>query len=125
MSNLTLQEPLTLFDDEPYRPQIVMAGDSPRVRKDAPLTSHAAADSITVDGRKGSQAFVLNDLCMNGRSGAWQVEERAELGRSNWSPSRIRTAIKELEELGQISRVSGSGVTPRGRKCDQFEAVTS
>jgi len=115
----TLDAP-TLFD-ELFVPQIVMAGDNPRVRKDAPLTSHQAADSITSDGRKGSQTFVLNDLRVNGRSGAWQVEERAEQARSNWSPSRIRTAIKELEELGSISRVSGVGVTPRGRKCDQFE----
>jgi len=125
MHDSTLLEPLALFDDEQFVPQIVMAGDNPRVRKDAPLTSHQAADSITADGRKGSQTFVLNDLRVNGRSGAWQVEERAELARSNWSPSRIRTAIKELEELGSIIRVSGVGVTPRGRKCDQFETVSS
>ena len=103
-----------------YPPQI-LPDDSPRVRLSDPLTSHLASDSISSDGRKDSQQHVWLDLLEHGRSSAWEVECRS--GR--WSGSRVRTALSELVEQGRVVSFSGTGVTPRGRKCNEFEAVAS
>lgn len=96
--------------------------DWARVREDHPVESHMAADSITVSGLRASQAHVLNDLTLYGRSAAWQIEERAELLSARFSPSRLRTAISELVEDGRVVR-SGQGKTPRGRVCAMFEVA--
>lgn len=122
MSLLTMLQP-ALFDDEQV-PQI-LPDDSPRVRRADPITSHLAADSISKSGRRDSQQHVILDLTLYGRSAAWQISERAELRNQRWSPSRLRTALKELEELGRVVRFSKSGVNPGGYSVDEFEAVQS
>ena len=119
MSMTTMLQP-PLFGDE-LVPQI-LPDDSPRVRESDPVESHLAADSISKTGRLDSQAHVLLDLRLYGRSSAWQIELRSELRSARFSPSRIRTALKELEEAGLIVRSAG-GVTPRGRACAQFEVT--
>lgn len=110
-----------LFDVEQYRPQIVLV-DTVRVHESDPITSHQAADSITAEGRQGSQQYVLNQF-LTGCKAAWEVEERSEILGGRYSPSRIRTAVKELEGLGRIARLSGVGITPRGFRCDHFEVT--
>jgi hypothetical protein len=97
-------------------PQIVMEGDTARVRPGDSLSSHLAADSITPEGLRFSQQHVLLDVQKHGRAAAWQIQERA----GKWSDSRLRTALKELEELGQVVRFKQTGRTPRGRVCDEF-----
>lgn len=116
MSTAILQEP-TLFDDFPPP---ILPDDSPRVRESHPIESHLAADSITLEGKEASQAYVLSDLVTHGKSAAWQIEKRAD----RFSPSRLRTALKELEEAGRVVRSKG-GITPSGRVCALFEAVQS
>jgi hypothetical protein len=111
-----------LFEDEQV-PQI-LPDDSPRVRRSDPVTSHQAADSISMTGRLDSQAHVLFDLRLYGRSAAWQIEERAELTARQWSPSRLRTALKELVESGRVVRSDVAGLTPRGRACAMYEVAS-
>ena len=121
MSMTTTLQP-ALFDDE-LVPQI-FPDDSPRVRRSDPITSHLAADSISKSGRRDSQQHVLIDLTLYGRSAAWQIAERAELRNQRWSPSRLRTALKELEEQGRVVRFSKSGVNPGGYSVDEFEVAS-
>jgi len=73
--------------------------DNPRVRRDDPVSSHRAADSITADGLAESQAFVLVTLREFGPLPAWRIE-RYTFGE--WSGSRVRTALVELEEKGLV-----------------------
>lgn len=110
-----------LFEDEQV-PQI-LPDDSPRVRRSDPIESHQAADSISKTGRLDSQAHVLFDLRLYGRSAAWQIEERAWLTARRWSPSRLRTALKELVEAGRVVRSAEDGLTPRGRACAMYEVA--
>lgn len=118
MSMMTSIDEPTLFDLVPQ----ILPDDSPRVRKADPVESHLAADSITTTGVKDSQQHVYLDLIGHGLSASWEVERRAQ---DRWSPSRIRTALKELEEAGRVTRRHLAGVTPLGRPCAMFEAVQS
>lgn len=93
---------------------------SPMVHKSDPIESHLAADSISAEGVRDSQTHVLLDLRGHGRSAAWEIERRAD-GR--WSPSRIRTALAELEESGLVVRHKMAGVTRSGRVCAMFEVT--
>lgn len=104
-------------------PPQILPDDTARVRKADPITSHLAADSISKTGRLDSQSHVMLDLRLYGRSAAWQIEERAELGSNRFSPSRLRTALKELQKAGRVTRFERTGETPRGRACDEFEVA--
>ena len=121
MSTLTSLA-VPLFEDE-HAPQI-FPDDTARVRKADPLTSHLAADSISKTGQLDSQAHVLLDLRLYGSSAAWQIEERSELRSNRFSPSRLRTALKELVESGRVVRSAVDGLTPRGRSCARYEVAS-
>lgn len=90
-------------------PQIVMAGDSPRTRRRDPLTSHRAADLANLPD---SQRDVLKKLRVYKMLAAFELESLLP----HRSPSRIRTALNELEERGYVQRVDRFRVTPYGRQ---------
>lgn len=94
---------------------IVLGDDSPRVRRSDPLTSHAAADSSNL---ADSQNAVLNALAVHKHLAAFELEQVLPV----WSPSRIRTALKELEAVGRV-RVSDRPArrTPYGRTAQVWE----
>lgn len=88
-------------------PQIVMTGDSPRVRKTHPLTSHKAADLANLPD---SQRDVLKKLRVYKMLAAFELETMLP----QWSPSRIRTALSEPAERGYVQRLDRFRVTPYG-----------
>ena len=95
--------------------------DTARARLTDPVTSHAAADSISVEGLQESQAFVLVTLRESGALPAWRIER---LAFGEWSGSRIRTALTELEAAGLITRYSKSARNAKDSLyVDLFEAV--
>lgn len=97
--------------------------DTPRARKSDPQTSHEAADSITPHGLHASQEAVLEVLRADRYMQlmpAWSIERDLP----DWSPSRVRSALVELERAGMVLRHKGTSFTPRGRRCDEFEAVS-
>lgn len=97
--------------------------DTPRARRTDPTTSHEAADSISTEGLHASQAAALEVLRRDPfmrLMPAWLIEHDLD---DDWSPSRVRSALVELERAGLIRRHSHTGVTPRGRRCDEFEAI--
>ena len=120
--SMTTSVPLAMFAEGV--PSIIPNDDSPRVRESDPLSSHQAADSITTWGRNASQEAVLSFLAGQklGPVPAWRIERALQDG---WSPSRVRTALTELAANGLLRRHSLTGKSARGRKCDEFEAVTS
>lgn len=103
-------------------PAILPAGDTARARKTDPVTSHAAADSITPEGREASELEVLAILAdETSPITAEQIEsrhvQRAWQGQSahTYTASRLRTALKQLADDGHVIR-DGEGRTKSGRR---------
>lgn len=99
-----------------------VTGDSARARKGDPETSHAAADSNSAEGLEASELEVLTILELFDRpvtddAIAFEHERRCwrDLPVMQWEASRLRTARKQLAELGRVVQ-DGEGKTRKGRK---------
>ena len=91
-------------------PPMIRPDDTARTRKTDPLTSHAAADSNNVTD---SQLFVLQCFNNGQQRAAFELEA---IMAGLFSPSRIRTALRELQEQGRVGVVEGVlKRTPSGR----------
>jgi len=91
-------------------PPMILPDDSARTRKSDPLTSHEAADSNNVCD---SQMWVLRCFDKRHQLAAFEIE--AALA-GFFSSSRVRTALKELQEQGRVQIVDGAlKRTPSGR----------
>ena len=100
-------------------PPMIRPDDTARTRKTDPLTSHAAADSNNVTD---SQLFVLQCFNNGQQRAAFELEA---IMAGLFSPSRIRTALRELQEQGRVGVVEGVlKRTPSGRNARVW-AVTS
>lgn len=100
-----------------------VTGDSARARKTDPETSHAAADSITPEGREASELEVLAILAdASTPITAEQLEsrhvQRAWQGQTGhaYTASRLRTALKQLADDGHVERTLVEGRTKSGRR---------
>lgn len=81
-----------------------MSVAGPRVRLDDPITSHEAADA-TEASVAASQRAVAAIFARAGRPlTAVDVEAYADVWHVPYSPSRLRSALPELEELGVLVR---------------------
>jgi hypothetical protein len=110
-------------------PAILPAGDTARARKTDPVTSHEAADSISVVGREASEVEVLTILRAADKpitseqlehrhiTRAWQIP-----GISLYSGARLRTALKQLADDGMVIR-DGEGRTKSGRRAATWRAA--
>ena len=91
-------------------PPMIRPDDTARTRKTDPLTSHAAADSNNVTD---SQLFVLQCFNNGQQRAAFELEQ---IMAGLFSPSRIRTALRELQDQGRVGVVEGVlKRTPSGR----------
>jgi hypothetical protein len=113
---MSLAESVPMFSLDDMPPVLYMQ-DRPRVHRNDPLTSHAAADSNDVPR---SHRLVL-DLFASHR---WLAQFEAEqLLAGLLSPSRVRTAFTELEEAGHLTRTDLTMPTPYGRTAQLWEAT--
>lgn len=113
--SITESVPLAMFAEGV--PSIFPNGDSPRVRKNDPLTSHAAADSSNV---KDSKHAVLSKLRQHKHLAAFELEQVLP----EWSPSRIRTALTELKADGLVVRSERTRPTRFGRDAHVWEVAS-
>ena len=91
-------------------PPMIRPDDTARTRKTDPLTSHAAADTNNVTD---SQLFVLQCFNNGQQRAAFELEA---IMAGLFSPSRIRTALRELQDQGRVGVVEGVlKRTPSGR----------
>lgn len=97
-------------------PSVYLTDDSPRVRKSDPVTSHAAADG---SNRAKSKQAVLAKLRVHKHLAAYELEALLP----EWSPSRIRTALKELEADGMAVRTDRTRPTRFGKQAHVWEAA--
>jgi len=108
---------LALFGTALYVPSLhsITGGDNPRVRRDSPATSHAAADSNNVGD---SRAIVLDAFH---RRAYFADHELVEfLAYTLYTPQRIRTARAELAEAGLLELANYTTTTPSGRQARVF-----
>lgn len=77
------------------QPPMLWDDDSPRVRRNDPIESHAAADSSNL---ADSQQAVLTALKVHKHLAAHELEALLP----EWSGSRIRTALSELRDQGRV-----------------------
>lgn len=82
-----------------------------RARRTDPATSRAAAGMADLVGSQAAVRTIGRRLCEFTREDV----ERA-IG-TEWSPSRVRTAIRELMDAGRIA-VVGTTTNPRGRRVE-------
>jgi len=90
---------------------------TPLVRRTDPQESKDAAGSLTEEALIRSERYVLwaLALCKSPVTDD-EIIKKMDLGMVSFSPSRIRSARKQLERRGKIER-AGTGVSGRGRKC--------
>jgi len=98
---------------------MVLDGLSPRSRSTDPTTSVDAGRAADL---KGSQAAVLGTIRL-GKRGWTQFE--LEMNHREWSPSRVRSAVSELVELGLVEVTDRMRETPHGRKARVYRAVVA
>lgn len=96
-------------------PSLYLTDDRPRVRKADPTTSHVAADG---SNRAKSKQAVLTKLRVHKHLAAYELEALLP----EWSPSRIRTALKELEADGLVVRTDRTRPTRFGKQAHVWEA---
>jgi len=80
-------------------------------REHDPVTSWEAAESLPEDVVRASQQLALSYLRSVGRAYSREIEDALEAPIPGRSRARIRTAIKELRDLGLVS-VAGYGTPP-------------
>lgn len=101
-----------------------LGGHGRDTRATDPTTSHQARDSISVEALAESQQEVLAILNLYGPQADHDTltlhELRHGLGQTAFklSGSRLRTARKELAELGLVVKTDGHALTDTGRRAD-------
>lgn len=98
------------------QPPMLWDDDSPRARRTDPLTSHRSADSSNL---ADSQQAVLTALRVHKHLAAFELEQVLPM----WSPSRIRTALTELQQQGLVNRSEKTRRTRYGRDAHVWEAT--
>ena len=111
-------------------PAILPTGDTARARKTDPETSHAAADSITPEGREASEHEVLAiladaDTPITAEAIESRHEQRAGQGQTNhaYTAARLRTALKQLSDDGLVQRTAVEGRTKSGRRAATWQVT--
>lgn len=84
------------------------------VRANDPVTSQWAADSIT--DATTSQGIVLNRVRRSNAPGAFTLADVERFTSGILSPSRARTAVRELQDKGLIEETGEYATTASGRK---------
>ena len=83
-------------------------------RRNDPVTSWAAAESVTEETKARAHRAVLNWLAEN-RNGTQGEAVSALCGRYELSPERIRTSFTELEREGKVARTEWKRASPGHR----------
>lgn len=101
---------------------MALGTDSPNVRASDPITSHEAADAVA-SSTAASEAAVLDVL--NEALMPLTDEEIHGYLKTQFSPSRVRSARRDLERAGRI--VCAGTVTPPGHRtrCRTWKVVTA
>ena len=101
---------------------MVMDGVLPRSRRSDPVTSVDAGRAADLHG---SQAAVLDLMRGFGVEFGWTQCELEDRLRGDWSPSRIRSAVSELQAKGLVEVIEGVARRTRyGRKARVYRAVS-
>ena len=95
---------------------MALDGLMPRSRRLDPVTSVDAGRAARL---QASQEAVLSFM----RTGGEWTQGDLEVGFPEWSPSRIRSAVSELEALGLVEATGETRPTRYGRQARVYRAV--
>ncbi len=95
---------------------MVLDGASPRSRTSDPVTSVDAGRAVNA---VGSRAAVELVLCTGAELTQGELEQRLP----EWSPSRVRSAVAELEADGLVVATGETRPTRYGRRARVYKAV--
>ena len=96
---------------------MALDGAMPRSRRLDPITSVEAGRAARLHA---SQEAVLSFM----RTGGEWTQGDLEVGFPEWSPSRIRSAVSELESAGLVEWTGETRMTRYGRKARVYRAVS-
>ena len=96
---------------------MVLDGASPRSRSSDPVTSVDAGRSVKLHESQMAVHQRLLSLDFGGTQG------ELEGMLPEWSPSRIRSAVSELEALGLVEATGDTRVTRYGRRARVYRAM--
>ena len=96
---------------------MALDGLMPRARRLDPITSVEAGRAARLHA---SQEAVLSFM----RTGGEWTQGDLEVGFPEWSPSRIRSAVSELESAGLVEWTGETRMTRYGRKSRVYRAVS-
>ena len=96
---------------------MVLDGATPRSRSTDPTTSVDAGRAVKLHE---SQMAVLEFLR---KTGAELTQGKLEGYLTEWSPSRIRSSVSELEALGLVEWTGETRATRYGRQARVYRAV--
>ena len=101
---------------------MVLDGVSPRSRSTDPVTSVDAGRAARLHASQEAVLTVMRGVS-KGPSGWTQGE--LERWCPRWSPSRIRSAVSELEALGLVEWTGETRPTKYGRQARVYRAVVA
>ncbi len=102
---------LPLFESLVFPPDV----DHTLTRQSDPDTSLKASQSITGEAKEASERFVLHALKSHGPLTDEMLLHVAAQHGEHWSPSRIRTARKQLVDKGLVEDSGIKARTDSGR----------
>lgn len=97
---------------------MVLDGASPRSRSADPITSVDAGRAANLHA---SQAAVLEAFELMGDMTQADVETMLQ---TSWSPSRLRSSVSELVELGKLEATGDTRITQYGRRARVYRLAT-
>lgn len=104
--------------------QIVMAGDTARVRRSDPLTSHEAADSNDIHGAREEVLWYLSiePLADHELVERFYADYRISgFNQLRYTPQRLRTARKELVDMGRVEATGIYRLTATGGRANVWQ----
>lgn len=99
-----------------------MAGDTARVRRSDPATSHEAADSNDIQGARVEVLWYLQiePLADHELIERYDIDTRWDDSK-HYTPQRLRTARKELVDAGRVEATGIYRLTATGGKANVWQ----
>lgn len=100
-----------------------MAGDTARVRLSDPITSHESADGNDIHGARDEVLFYLglHPLADHELIDMFERDYKISGALKHYTPQRLRTARKELVDMGRVEATGIYRLTATGGRANVWQ----